>query len=252
MKRIALAASLLLAACGGPDPDPDTDAGPGDGGPAQDADVERVAPRVIATVPGNGASEVDPTTSIRIVFSEPVVAGSGTIELEADGAAVALDAPSASADGRELTVQPSAPLAGNTTYQATIAGFRDLAGNAMASAHVVSFSTSDPFAPTVVGATPAEGATDVSTGLSSIEIQFSEPMNAALGVAELSGGPGTIGAPTWNGARATFPVSGLAPNTAYRVALVGFADPAGNALDGSAYLGDGALDFTGFVDAEGT
>ncbi len=244
MKKIALALFLVVGAAACDGPMPEADAGT-DGGPGQpDAQVERTPPAVVLTIPQDGEDEVAPTASIRVVFSEPIEVASGTIELETDGASVELGAPSASADRRELTVTPSAPLAGNTSYEVTVAGFRDDADNAMASAHVVSFTTSDPFAPTVVASTPAEGATDVSTGLATIELELSEAMNAALGVAELSGGPGTLGAPTWDGARVSFPVSGLAPDTAYRVTLTGFADPAGNALDGEAYLGDGALDFT--------
>ncbi|MCZ7677732.1 MAG: Ig-like domain-containing protein [Sandaracinaceae bacterium] len=250
MKKIALALSLLsgLAACGGPAPDPDAgrDSGPMQGDAGHDAgEVETTPPAVLATIPDDGAAEVDPSTTIRVVFSEPIdVAAGGTISAAAGDEDVALGTPAFDDDARELTVAPLAPLPGNTAIEVTVGGYRDLAGNAMAAAHVFSFTTSDPFAPTVVSATPAEGASDVSATTSAIEVEFSEPMSATLGVGALIGGPGALGAATWDGARATFAVSGLAPDTAYRVVLVGFADAAGNALDGEPYLGDGALDFT--------
>ena len=200
-------------------------------------------PAVVATIPRDGAVEVSPTAPIRIVFSEPITTNGGRVELSAGDAVFAIGTPSLSADARELTVTP-AELAGNTAITARVEGYRDLAGNAMAAAHTFTFTTSDPFAPAVVVTAPTEGATGVAVDTAVIDVLFSEPMITTLGVAELSGGPGTLGAPTWEGARARFPVSGLAADTAYRLTLSGYADAAGNALDASAYLGDGALDFT--------
>lgn len=229
-----------LAGCDGESPD--VDAGGSDGG--TDAQVETVAPTVMGTLPRDGATEVHPNTSIRITFSEAIDPASGRIAVTVDESEIEVSAPSASEDVRELTFTLSSPLPSNAAVQVVVDGYRDLAGNPMVAEYIFSFTTSDPFAPTVVSSTPAEGETDVAPETEVLGVEFSEPMNAALGFAELEGGPGSIGTPVWDGTRATFPLSGLAPNTAYRVVLRGFADPAGNALDGEPYLGDGALDFT--------
>lgn len=236
---LSLLALGLVAGC---DSDgPTVDAGPSDGGDAGQVEVDAL--RVTTTIPLDGAAEVAPATSIRVAFSAQLDGESGRIEVTADDEPVALDGLVFSDDGREVRVTPSSPLPGNASVAVTVSGFRsgDLE---LAEPHVFSFSTSDPFAPTVVRATPEEGASGVSPELSAIELEMSERMNANLGALTLEGGPGAIGAPTWDGAKVSFSVSGLAPNTDYRVALIGFADPAGNALDGAPYLGDGVLDFT--------
>jgi hypothetical protein len=233
--------SLIVAGCGDDTVAPGIDGGTDGGADAAAGDAGDVdPPSVIASVPRDGEVDVDPSRSIRVVFSE-AVAPSATLELRANGASVATASSEWSEDGRELTIVPEA-LPTNSAVQAIVSDVVDLAGNTMASEFELGFTTSDRVAPSVIRASPAEGAT-ADPSIEEIEIEFSEIMNAAIGAALLEGGPGALGEPRWEGARATFPVSGLAPDTNYRVELLGFADPAGNAVAGASYLGDGALDF---------
>lgn len=97
-------------------------------------------------------------------------------------------------------------------------------------------------APYVTKATPAEGDTGVPINLAAITVTFSEAMDTSAGEGQLDGA--TLGAPTWEGDMVSFPVSGLAYATGYRLALEGFVGASGEPLDSALYLGDGALDFT--------
>lgn len=245
-----LCALAALAACnhdplfGTPDAGRDEDGGrEQDGGREEDGGREDggthdvIAPVVLATVPSDGQIEVSPSTGLRVVFSEPV--NGGTIQAFIETEEITIT--DTRLDGAELTARPVERLPPNTGARVVIAGFEDAAGNVM-EPFAFTFSTSDPLVPEVIASTPAEGST-VPQGTAALAVDFSETMNAARGVALLQGGPGTIDAPVWSGSSARFALSGLAADTDYRVVLSGFEDPAGNALDETAYLGDGAIDF---------
>ncbi len=96
-----------------------------------------IAPVVVSVTPADGAC---PNTLITGTFSEPMNPGtinSGTFTLAGATGTVTYDPPSMTA-----TYTPSASLALNTTYTATITtGAQDLAGNALASNHVWTFTT---------------------------------------------------------------------------------------------------------------
>src|SRR5207344_2021699 len=65
---------------------------------------------------------------------------------------------------RTLSLVPPALLKASTLYTLTIAGIKDVAGNALASPVTVTFTTGpspDLVAPTVVSTTPAANATGV-------------------------------------------------------------------------------------------
>jgi hypothetical protein len=97
-----------------------------------------LAPGVASTDPLDGAQEVDPGVSPRVVFSEamlPSSIGQETVRLlSADGTAVpqASGSPTLSADGRVATLDPASPLAYATTYRIEVvggaAGVLDLSG----------------------------------------------------------------------------------------------------------------------------
>ncbi len=63
-----------------------------------------------------------------------------------------------------VTFTPSAALSASSTYNVTLSGSTDLAGNVIAAPVTWSFTTvlADTTKPTVVSTTPASGATDVS------------------------------------------------------------------------------------------
>ena len=130
--------------------------------------------------------------------------------------------------------------------------FEDPAGNAL-TPHVVVFTALDDVAPSVTATRPAEGATGASARTDTVEITFDEPMRTAVGTIDVLGGAATIGAATWSADAATvsFPVADLEYVRDYQVVLRGFTDAMGNAFDREPYLGDGVIDFSTSVDAEG-
>ena len=212
----------------GPEPDGGTDAG------------DQQAPLVVETTPAHGATDVATDAAIVIRFSEAMDESAGTVALSRGGDAITATE-SWSADGTELTL--SAALPSGARVRAVLErDFTDLAGNPLAAPYTFEVTTADAVAPVVTSAEPAEGST-VSARTAVIRVTFSEPMDGAVGSLSLEGGPGTLGDIQWTLGGLVVPVSGLAYDTDYRVVLSGFADPAGNALDGASYLGDGALDF---------
>ena len=242
-RSLLLILFVLASACdmdGGPILVPD---GGEDAGPEPDGGVDagdREAPEVVDTTPAHGATDVATDAAIVIRFSEPMDEGAGTVSLSSGGEAITATE-SWSADGTELTLSAALP-SGARVRTVLERDFTDLAGNPLAAPYSFEITTADAVAPVVTSAEPGEGAT-VSARTALLRIAFSETMDAGAGALSLEGGPGALGDIQWTLGGLVVPVSGLAYDTDYRVVLSGFADPAGNALDGTAYLGDGALDF---------
>ncbi|MCA9611408.1 MAG: Ig-like domain-containing protein [Sandaracinus sp.] len=240
--RRSLALLLALAACDGKDgvlyDDGGTDAPSVDGGTDGGFDAgDRVAPTVEEVVPDDEATDVARDADLVVRFSEPMRA-SGSVSvvpggLELDGAWNSL--------GDTWTV--NAPTEGwpeSATLRASLEGFSDEAGNALAP-YAWRFSTTAD-APVVTTSSPADGATDTSARTAFVELTFSEPMDNTTGTLAATGL--TFGVAEWlSGERVRFPVSGLAYESTYAVTLDGFQDRAGNALETSVYL-EGSLDFT--------
>src|SRR3954447_24285974 len=113
------------------------------------APLDNSAPELSSVTPTSGATEVDLGSSVKATFSEsidPNTAASTTFTLrDADGHLVPA---SISTNGSEVTLNPSAALAPDTTYTATVqggsAGIQDRAGNSLDSDHTWSFTTRDP------------------------------------------------------------------------------------------------------------
>ncbi|QRO00258.1 Ig-like domain-containing protein [Archangium violaceum] len=101
----------------------------------------------------------------------------------------------------------------------------------------------DTEAPTVTATSPAESAEGLLPGATTeVSITFSEPMNPEAGTLVPSGGL-TLGTATWSDRTLKVPVTSIRHDDAHALELKGFRDVAGNALDGTAFLGDGRLDF---------
>ncbi len=100
-------------------------------------------PTVGSTMPTSGQTGVATNTVVRATFSETIDASSvnATTFTLKDGAGASV-AGVVTASGTTATFTPSAPLAGSTTYTATVStGIKDMAGNALASAYSWSFTT---------------------------------------------------------------------------------------------------------------
>jgi hypothetical protein len=141
--------------------------------------------------------------------------------------------------GTTASFTPTAVLAANTLYTATITtGAQDVAGNAIAANYVWSFTTAIPAdvtLPTVIATVPLNNATGVPVA-QILTATFSEAMNPTTINANtflLKQGANTItGVVTYAGTTATFnPTVNLAPNTTYNATITtGAQDLAGNAL----------------------
>lgn len=142
-----------------------------------------VAPTVAAVTPANGATGVETSSAVVITFTEPMdrmTLIASAIRLSGGAAPVATTLVVA-ADDRSVTLTPAAPLAINTLYSVVVdATARDRAANAMVAAFASTFRTVSPdsTAPTMVGASPANGAVGIGT-TSPISITFSEAISPA-------------------------------------------------------------------------
>lgn len=199
-------------------------------------------PTVISSVPANGTTGVAVTTPIRVTFSEDVIASTvnaSTFTLSLGGTAIS-GSVSYDAASRTATFAPQGGLlAENQAYTATIAtGVMDLAGNALASNFVFSFSTAGTVtAPTIVSRSPSPGSTGVVPS-TMVRIGF----NTAMDPTTISGSTIQLslnGAPV--AATVTYdagtrvatltPSAVLANNQTYVVSVsTGVRDASGNAL----------------------
>jgi Ice-binding-like/Bacterial Ig-like domain len=192
-------------------------------------------PAVIATSPANLATAVLLNAVVTANFNaamSPATINATTFTVTGP-AAVAVTGVVTYA-GTTATFTPTASLAANTLYVATITtGAKSKRGDALAANFVWSFTTA---APTVISTVPAAGASAVAIN-TPVSATFSEPMNAATinGVTFTLTGPGLTpvsGAVTYAGSTATFmPTAVLAANTLFTATITtGAKDPAGVAL----------------------
>jgi hypothetical protein len=197
------------------------------------------APTVSATVPANATTGVPISGSVAAAFSEamdPLTISTGTFTLEQGTTAVA---GTVSYAGVTATFNPVSNLAANTTYTGTITtATRDLAGNALVSNFVWSFTTGatpDTTRPTVSATVPANAATGVPIS-GKIAAAFSEALNPlTISPASFTLKQGTTavaGTVSYAGVTGTFtPAGNLAPLTGYTATVTtGAEDLAGNAL----------------------
>jgi hypothetical protein len=230
---------LVLVACGDDAAPP-----PPDGGTADATPGDTVAPSVRETTPANGDTDVARDALLEIRFSEPVARTSGQILVDPGGVnRLATDEGTWDDAGNAFTFDASRLWpSGDVTV--AISGFADLAGNPM-EPMIIAFQTVDDVPPSVVSTTPAEGASDLSARDTEIVIEFNERMRASAGTLDVLGGAATVGAPVWSADDTTvsFPVTDLEYEREYEASLRGFTDLAGNRLDGTPYLDDGAIDF---------
>jgi hypothetical protein len=108
--------------------------------PRPDADV--TPPSFVSSTPADGATGVAASTTINVVFSEPVISvDTSTFRVDASGSAIG--GPVSMVSTSSYTLTPLAPLPANTTITVTLlAGIHDGAGNVLAPAPATfSFTT---------------------------------------------------------------------------------------------------------------
>jgi hypothetical protein len=210
--------------------------------------VDATAPSVSSVDPTDGSTGVALNKRIAATFSEvmdPTTVNAQTLTVSrVNGDDETAVAGTVAYVGLTVTFTPTVPLAGNTTYIATIhPNATDLAGNELASDFVWSFvtgATADTTAPTVISNDPDDAETGVALN-KMIAATFSEAMDPLSITAAnvLLTGPGStpvVGAVTYAGTTMNFtPAVALLPNTVYSVAITtGVTDLAGNALASNA------------------
>jgi methionine-rich copper-binding protein CopC len=214
--------------------------------------ADTTPPTVTSVTPVNGATGVSAATAVTATFSEAINAATltstGNFVLRDPANVVVPGTVSYNASTRVGTLAPSTALAASTTYTATIMGgtngIKDLAGNALASNVVWSFTTAlaDTTPPTVTSVTPANGAIGVSAA-AAVTATFSEAINAATLTS--TGNfvlrdpanvvvPGTVSYNAGTRVGTLAPSTALAASTTYTATILGgtngVKDLAGNAL----------------------
>jgi hypothetical protein len=206
-------------------------------------------PTVISTVPVNHATDVPIGQAVLADFSEAMTASTinaQTFTLAGPDSIAVTGTVTYTAAGSVATFTPSAPLAYNTLYTATITtGATGLNGASLASNYVWSFTTAAaviPIAPTVLSTIPANLATNVPLN-QVVSATFSEPMdpatiNSTTFTLTATGGGTVLGIVAYAavGNTLTFtPAANLAPVTQYTATIsTGAKDLSGTPLS-SAY-----------------
>jgi hypothetical protein len=133
--------------------------------------LDTTAPTVSSVTPSNGAAGVVAGASVSATFSEPVIPATVTTSSftlqDSSGNFVPA---TVSTNGATATLHPSAPLAGKTTYTATLVGgsggIEDLAANALSSDYSWSFKTGDTTPPSAALSFPADAGAYSGAGWS--------------------------------------------------------------------------------------
>lgn len=203
---------------------------------------DQTAPTVISTTPLTNATNVLGIANVSASFSEamngPSISNANFTLMQG---AIRFDGV-VTYSGNTLTFNPASDLAPGVTYTATIlTGVTDLAGNALASNYVWSFTTAPPppppdvTRPTVTVTLPAANANSVATSVT-VSAAFSEKVDPASITSSTftlrQGATPIAGSIEHFSTAASFnPSVALLPQTVYTATLTtGITDLSGNAL----------------------
>ena len=144
--------------------------------------ADTTAPTLTWLFPSDGL-EVGWDVNIGIQFNEPIVVGSGNIEIRRllDGTVFnsipVTDATQVFVSGNEVGINPNIDFDDSAAYYITFGAgvFKDLAGNSHGGATTSYFTTADQKAPALLSKSPGADATNVAVG-SNIVLTFDEPV----------------------------------------------------------------------------
>ncbi len=203
-----------------------------------------VSPTVTSTNPADKAASIAVNSKISATFSVDMDSSTittATFTLRQETANIA---GVVTYSGKIATFTPTANLAPNTIYTATISAVvKDKSGKSMATAYITSFTTGAIAVitlPTVTLADPLNNATGVKVN-KAVSLTFSEAMDAStINTTTFTLKQGTTavaGTVVYSGTIATFtPSNSLAANMIYTATItIGAKDIAGNAI-ASAYI----------------
>jgi hypothetical protein len=201
-------------------------------------------PTVIATIPLNAATNVPLNQALSATFSKAMNAStinSITFKLTGPGTTPVSGLVAYAAIGNTLTFTPSANLAASTLFTATITtGAQDLAGNALATNYVWTFTTGttlDTINPELVSTVPINLATNVplNQAVSAAFTEAMDPLTITTATFQLMQGvtpvPTTVSYDAINFIATLTPLLPLTPSTIYVATMTaGATDLAGNPL----------------------
>lgn len=205
---------------------------------------DTAAPTVSSTDPSNGATNVVITKTVTATFSENMnvsTISNTTFTLAGPGVTPVVGDVTYNNGSNTASFNPTADLANNTTYTATITtGAADQAGNNLSSNNTWVFTTGpDATKPTVTSTDPASAATGVALN-KTVSATFSEAMDPTTITTTTFTltGPGVTpvdGAVTYNSGTNTAsfnPTADLTASTIYTATITtGAKDVPGNALN---------------------
>ena len=205
--------------------------------------VNPVAPTVTAVVPTSGSTEIAITSAVTATFNQAMTSSTitaSTFTLTGPGNTSVQGTVGYNAGTSVATFTPTANLAYNTTYAATLStSIMSSTSVALAAPYTWSFTTAAAPVPTVTTTAPASGAANVNVG-NALTATFSQPMNSStvtattFTLATTTGNTPVAGLVTYNTgtSTATFtPSASLAYSTSYTATITtGATSSAGAAL----------------------
>ncbi|MBB5139900.1 methionine-rich copper-binding protein CopC [Thermocatellispora tengchongensis] len=164
-------------------------------------------PAALSATPVPGSSSVPVTTQPKVVFAEPVQAGTATMEVKDAADNVIAGTATLDAGRTTLTFAPAAPLAAGTTFTVRVSGAVDDGGNAMEAPYSFTFKTVKVSTPGVCpcslwsdGTVPAVPAV-ADTGEVELGLKFQADSDGYVNGIRFYKGPGNTGTHTgtlWN------------------------------------------------------
>ena len=195
--------------------------------------TDPAAPKVTSETPASSATNVAVSTTATATFNEAVQSSTISFTLTPSGGSPVGATLTYNSSNYTATLTPSAALAYNTKYTATVSGAKDNAGDPMSSPFSWSFTT-DPAAPKVTSETPASAATNVAISTTATAT-FNEAVQASTISFTLTpkGGSPVAATVTYNSSNYTAtltPSAALAYNTTYTATVSGAKDTAGDPM----------------------
>ena len=202
------------------------------------------APTVTSTIPANLATLVPLNQIVSATFSKamnPATINGGTFTLTGPGTTAVTGLVAYAAVGNTLVFTPTANLAPSTLFTATITtGVTDLAGNALASNYVWTFTTGTTLVallPQIVSTVPANAAINVplNQAVSATFTKAMNPLSLTTATFQLTKGgtliPATITYDAINFIATLTPTAPLTASSSYIATVTnGATDLAGNPL----------------------
>ncbi len=190
-----------------------------------------IAPTVASESPEQNAAGVSVSTTVTATFSEPVQSSTIEFTLASAGGPVAASV-SFNSSTYTATLTPTAALASDTTYTATVSGAESSSGVAMGSPFSWSFTTAAPTS--VASESPANGATFVAVS-TPVSATFNEAVQAgtiSFTLASISGSAvaASFAYNSSNDTATLTPSAPLAYNTTYTATVSGAENNSGTPM----------------------